>query len=140
MEKDLSFLKGDLSSLAHDAPNLKFVKKLLQVGMYKQAERILSLMQLEDPENSTINFYLAKVYFAINRYEDSQSCYLLVKPESKKFQKSITNRAFVINMSGNFMQALQLIRQVDTSQLSDIAVMKHQLKLSSVLKRGSCYP
>jgi hypothetical protein len=49
MEKDLSFLKGDLSSLAHDTLNLKFVKKQLQVGMYKEAERILSLMQLDDP-------------------------------------------------------------------------------------------
>ena len=56
----------------------------------------------------------------MNRYEDSQSCYLLVKPESKKFWKSIANRAFVINMSGNFMQALQLIRRVDKTQLDEI--------------------
>jgi len=85
----------------------------LQVGVYKNAELILLQMQKEDPENSTINFYLAKVYFAMNRYEESQNCYALVKPESKKFWKSIANRAFVINMSSNFIQALQLIRKVD---------------------------
>lgn len=71
--------------------------------MYNEAERTISLMQQLDPENSTLNFYLAKVYFAMNRYEESQSCYLLVKPESKKFWKSIANRAFVINMGSNFM-------------------------------------
>ena len=67
-----------------------------------EAEQILSLMLLENKEDSNISYMLGKVYFAMNRYEDAISSYLQVQAGEKRYAKSIANRALAIAMSSHF--------------------------------------
>jgi hypothetical protein len=47
--------------------------------------------------------------------------------------------AIVKCMSGNFREALDLSQSVDTTDLSVIDRVKHNIKLASVYKKSSCY-
>ncbi|MBD3840528.1 MAG: tetratricopeptide repeat protein [Campylobacterales bacterium] len=96
----------------HDS--LKTAISYFKNKQYPQALKILQTLTIEDPNNTTINFYLGRSYYELGHYEQASAAFeriTIVDEKNLRAKLELAQTYLMLNLNSNALQTFQEVLQ-----------------------------